>query len=333
MSRTHGGINSTSKGIRVPDYYPQAITPDLFQRAQAQRTTRKRIGGKNSSALRNLFAGIVKCQHCGAPMYYELQQRKGRRTGHKLKEGMKAHYIARTNRSYLICNNRRRGNMVNIGHGEMGQCRNSGKPRYEFLETAVLDTVLGLAMDDVSFSMPDQVAELEAQIAEHNRLTDAKRFRLSNLQLAIEEAFSSGLAKKAAELEAEIADDDAKAAMLEKELEREKGQTSPEEHLERVKGVRASLHAEDEEERYAARAKVLQALKRVVTMTCDMDGITTVMLANGLMAWRFDREGQPVGEPIDLRYRLDLHHGLIPRCIDQYPCAHWRIPMDMMCQG
>ncbi|WP_338422134.1 recombinase family protein [Novosphingobium decolorationis] len=23
----------------------------------------------------------------------------------------------------------------------------------------------------------------------------------------------------------------------------------------------------------------------------------------------------------------------IPRCIDQYPCAHWRIPMDMMRQG
>ena len=24
---------------------------------------------------------------------------------------------------------------------------------------------------------------------------------------------------------------------------------------------------------------------------------------------------------------------LIPRCIDQYPCAQWRIPMDMMRQG
>lgn len=24
---------------------------------------------------------------------------------------------------------------------------------------------------------------------------------------------------------------------------------------------------------------------------------------------------------------------VIPRCIDQYPCAHWRIPMDMMRQG
>ncbi|WP_139384116.1 hypothetical protein [Novosphingobium mathurense] len=43
--------------------------------------------------------------------------------------------------------------------------------------------------------------------------------------------------------------------------------------------------------------------------------------------------------------RLAFHYGaneqaiknsftpLIPRCIDQYPCAHWRIPMDMMRQG
>ena len=38
--------------------------------------------------------------------------------------------------------------------------------------------------------------------------------------------------------------------------------------------------------------------------------------------------------PASLRYVSEwLVQQLIPTCIDQYPCAHWRSPMDMMRQG
>lgn len=310
MSRTHGGINETSKGIRVPDYYPQAITPELFNRCIAQRATRQRFGGGQVNKLHNLFAGLVTCQHCGAPMYFQSQQQKGRVTGHRSKlDGRKLSYVSHVNRSYLMCNNRRRSNRVRLKGDEFGQCVNIGKPRYEHLEQAVLDTVLSLAMDNISFSMPDRVAEIEAQLAEFERRIEGKRFQLNNLVENLKERFSKILANQAADLEEEIDADEKRAQEMRKDLDREKGQASPEEHLERVREVRASLDSHHEEARYEARLRVMQALRTVITMRCDKDAVTTVMLAGELMAWKFDKNGELI-EKIDNRQRFDLQRGM-----------------------
>jgi DNA invertase Pin-like site-specific DNA recombinase len=311
MSRPHSGSKETTKGIRVPDYYPLAITADLFQRAIAHRATRQRIGGAQTSKLNNIFAGIVHCAHCNAPMYLASQQKAGRLTNHKLKDGTTSSYVAKVDRSYLQCNNRRRGNLVNVGQGKMGQCPNAGKPRYEHLEQAVLDTVLGLAMDNVSFSMPDRVADMEVQLAEHERQTQGKEFKLSNLQQAIAERFSAGLANMAGELEDEIAADIAAQNAMRDDLEREKGTASPEQHLQRVQEVRASLDSEDAETRYEARLRVMTAIKQVMSLRCDSGGYTIVTLVNGIINWKFDKNGDQIGQPVDIRHRQDLHRGLV----------------------
>ena len=310
MSRTHGGNNETSKGIRVPDYYPQAITPELFNRCIAQRATRQRFGGSQVNKLHNLFAGLVTCQHCGAPMYFQSQQLKGRITGHRSKrDGRKLSYVSHTSRSYLMCNNRRRSNQVRLKGDEFGQCVNIGKPRYEYLEQAVLNTVLSLAMNNLSFMVPDRVAELEAQLAELERLIEDKQFQLNNLAENLKERVSRILANQLADLEEDIGSKESRAQEMRRNLEREKGQASPEEHLERVREVRASLDSKDNQTRYEARLRVMQALRAVITMSCDKDGVTTVMLAGELMAWKFDNNGELIGH-IDNRLRLDLQRGM-----------------------
>jgi hypothetical protein len=78
-----------SKGIVIPDYYPQIVPTDLFNKAQATKQQRKAIGGKEVSRLRNLFAGLASCSECGSKMYYQLEQRKDRKVHHKTKKGEK----------------------------------------------------------------------------------------------------------------------------------------------------------------------------------------------------------------------------------------------------
>jgi hypothetical protein len=300
MSRTHGGINETSKGIRVLDYYPRVIEAAQFNRIAAIRAAKRRTGGRTEYRLFNLFAGMINCAECGATMYYQSQQRAGRLTNHKLKDGSPSTYVAGIDRSYMVCNNNRRGH----------KCANGARFRYEHLEDSVLDALLGLAMDNASFSLPNSVAEIEASLAEAERQLDGKRHQLDNLAQNLRERFSKILANQAGDLELEVEAEEKRLDEMREELAREKGQVSPEEHLNRVREVRASLSDEDPQARYEARERVKQALLRIARISCSKDGVATAMLANGLMAWRFDQQGKPIGQPLDLRNRLDLHRGL-----------------------
>lgn len=62
--------------------------------------------------------------------------------------------------------------------------------------------------------------------------------------------------------------------------------------------------------RFAARSRVLQAMRSVLRLRCDKDAVTTAMVAGGLVAWRFDKNGNQIGKAVDLRNRLDLQRGI-----------------------
>lgn len=301
MSRTHGGINETSKGLRVANHYPQAVTAELWARAQAVKSSRRGFGGPGEAQVNNLFSGSVFCARCGSPMYLQSQQRAGRPTNHRSRvDGRKLSYLAGTDRSYLMCNNNRRQH----------ECGNRARFRYEHLEPAILDAVLGVVIDDSRFSVPDSVAALAASVAELERLIEGKRFNLGQLRASLKERFSATVMDLVVELEGEIGADEQRLAEIADELRRESGGGSPQEQLERVREVRASLTAEDPDVRYAARSRVKQALSHLIRIDCDAEGVATVDVAAGLMAWRFNTQGEPLGS-VDLRGRLDLHRGLI----------------------
>lgn len=52
--------------IDKDDYFPRAISKDLFNQVQHRMSTRKRVGGRIGNGPTNIFAGIVRCGHCGA---------------------------------------------------------------------------------------------------------------------------------------------------------------------------------------------------------------------------------------------------------------------------
>jgi DNA invertase Pin-like site-specific DNA recombinase len=300
MSRTHSGINETAKGIVVPNHYPQAIPAELFARVEAVRKLRRFSGGPAEANVSNLLSGSAFCAGCGAPMYLQSQQKAGRKTNHKLKDGSTSSYVSGVDRSYLRCNNNRRKH----------ECQNNKAFRYEALEPAILDAVLNVAIDDKKFSVPDHVAALSANVAEAERLLDGKRQNLKSIVDTLGEHFIRALAIKAAEIEAEIDVEEAKLRDLKDELARQQGSANPNEHIARVREVKDSINSEDKEARYTARVRVKQALAFLTRSTFDAKGIVTVMLKNGIMAWRFDRQGNMLGEPVDLRNRLDLHRGI-----------------------
>lgn len=299
-SRGHSEIYKRDKGILINDYYPQAIPADLFNKVQSRRSSRRTMGGRAEKTMSNLFSGMAFCTCCGAAMYFQSQQRAGRLTNHKSKlDGRKLSYISKRDRSYLMCNNNRRQHV----------CTNNARYRYENLEDSILDAVLNVAMDNKSFEVADRAATVRTTIAETERLLEGKRYQLENLSEALRDRFSKTVNNQIADLEEEIDRDEAELKTMRATLLREEGDATPDEHLRRVAAVRDGLHSEVEEERYGARVRVRAALARVMTIQCDDKGIATAILANGLMAWRFNKQGQPRGT-VDLRNQLDTHKGL-----------------------
>ena len=300
LSRTHTGTVEMSKGIRVANHYPQAISADMFNKAQVVREGRQRTGGPGESNVSNLLSGSIFCSVCSAPMYFQSQQKAGRPTNHKSKlDGRKLSYIAGTDRSYLQCNNSRR----------LHACDNNTRYRYELLEPAILDAVLTVVIDDKRFAVPDHLAALSANVAELERMIEGKRHNLDAIVDNLGEVFVKALALKAQEIEQQIADDEVRLKKLRYTLSRETGGANPAEHVQRVREVRAGISSDDKEVRYSARVRVKQALSHLIRISCDKPGVATVILANGLMAWRFSTQGELL-EAVDLRNRPDLHAGL-----------------------
>lgn len=52
--------------IDKPDYFPPALSSDLFNRVQYRLAERKRPAGQIGKGILNIFAGIMRCGHCGS---------------------------------------------------------------------------------------------------------------------------------------------------------------------------------------------------------------------------------------------------------------------------
>ncbi|MCD1591788.1 recombinase family protein [Qipengyuania citrea] len=301
-SRKHSEAahHAVSKGIVIPDYYPQIVSTDLFNKAQATKKQRKAIGGKETSRLRNLFAGLASCTECGSKMYYQLEQRRGRKVSHKIKgTGEKRTYTVRTDRSSFRCNSNRRA----------AGCANKTRIRYETLETTILDVLLTSALDNRDFAMPDRIAEIENAIAERERHITHLEAQAKNLVDNLAARFSEALANRLGDLEDEIGAEREKNEALRSELSGAKGSASPEQHIARVREVRGSLQDEDEEVRYAARSKVSHALRNIIgSMQCYPD--KRVYVHTDLFSIRINADGSH--DVLDVVEQAKAHREQLP---------------------
>lgn len=264
-------------GDSIPDYFPQIVPMDLFERVSAEAARRARkdhSGGRNAGhELPNLFGSLVRCAECGKSLRYARWNRAGRNKRGK---------SFRRDQGSLICPT-----------AFDGGCTNRKYLAYLTFEDAVLNLVLHIAMDDAAFSRKDEVARLNITVAEKARAVELARAKAEKLWEVWAENETDMRKRLSEKAEAEAEELASNLTALQQQLATAKGAASSAEHLARVADVRRNLYCEDRSQRYALRNKVAVALKQVLSgITVDHDMNARIEIARGLMVYEIDRKGR-----------------------------------------
>lgn len=276
----HPRSKGVSTGERIENYYPRVVDADLVARARAGLTDRRGTGGSNRSEARNLFAGKVKCGHCGNNMVRTVQRQKFQ---------------------YFIC----QGAQTRSG------CTNRGY-RYDYFEQAALKEILHLALDDKFFQRPDETKPLIAALAEANKAIEnkvAEQQRLLGFVMRSPDASEAEAMLNA--IRPELAAMKADRDKLQRQLDQARGAVTPEEHRQRVLQVSNAIYAAEPEVRDAARRKVREAIASIVdTAVCEAkpDKRIQMSLAGGRVGYQFDNRGN-ILQSFNLYNRPDLQRG------------------------
>ncbi|MDE2428004.1 MAG: recombinase family protein [Burkholderiales bacterium] len=98
------GLYTPKKAIgasSIPNYYPQIISETDFKLAKEGMENRRWIGGRNSHAVRNLFAGLCICYKCRSPM--RIVSAGGKHTYIRCSAAYYAHGCDEVRMPYLAC--------------------------------------------------------------------------------------------------------------------------------------------------------------------------------------------------------------------------------------
>jgi DNA invertase Pin-like site-specific DNA recombinase len=279
-----GEYHPRSKGVptgeRIHNYYPRVVDADLVARARAGLMDRRGTGGTNRGEARNLFAGKVKCGHCGNNMIRTVQRQKFQ---------------------YFIC----QGAQTRSG------CTNRGY-RYDYFEKAALAEILHLALDDRFFQQPDETKPLIAALADANKAIENKEaeqrrllgFIMRNNDASEAEALLNSIRPEVVAMRKERDE-------LQRALDKARGAVSHEEHRQRVLAVSNAIYADEPGVRDAARRKVRDAIASVVDrVVCEAkpDKRIQMSLAGGRVGYQLDNRGN-ILQSFNLYNRPDLQRG------------------------
>lgn len=291
-SRRKGQIRGTNVGDVIPDYYPQIISLSQFERVSSKRNTRN-LGGA-SKTRHNLFAGLVRCGQCGQRMSYLKKQSAGREVRNPKTGTVTVH---KNPSIYFKCSGAVRGN----------RCDHQGGFNYQYLQDAVLDNLLTLALDDAHFVQQHVAIHIADQLAaakrELDRLEDSANEALT---MTLDKAFrhDERVKRRYADLSEQTDKQKALVEKLDVALVAAKGRVTPGEHLARVAFVRDAIDSQDDKERDGARSKVMEALQQIVgQITFQPNRTIEVSAVEGMVGFQFDDKG-------NLLKRFDLTGGL-----------------------
>ena len=228
-------------GDVITDYYPRIIDPDLHAKAMRSMAGRsRRVAGRGRSLV-NLFAGLASCT-CGARMTFRGKGRKQRADGSWVAE------------DYLICDSYQRGR----------GCRSGHHFNYAQWSGGVLTAILHAAMSDRHFASPEVVRALEIELAERSR---AHKLSSERAEKALALHIDTGRPEPRAKWLEFIAEIDQHAEAireLQTRLVEARGAVSPDEHLRRIEALRDRLDDEDEQVRFVARSRVMEAMHELI---------------------------------------------------------------------
>ena len=236
------GERRTLVGEAIPDYYPRIVDADLQASATRAIAGRQRRVAGRGRRLSNLFSGLARCGSCGSKMTLRAKGLRTRADGSEVRE------------DYLVCDAYQRG----CG------CRSGHHFNYGQWSDGVLTAILHAAMNDRHFSSPEVVRPLEIELAERTRARKAASARAEKaLALHLDTGRPEPRAKWL-EFVAEADDHDVAIRGLQSRLVDARGAVSPEEHLRRIGALRDTLDDRDEQVRFMARSRVMEAIHELV---------------------------------------------------------------------
>ncbi len=258
------------------DFYPQAITTEKFNRAQAALAMRKSNAKPAANRQHSVLTCLVFCDECGGGAHFE--QRVGRQLSYTRTNGEVRTYQVKERRS-LRCDRARRKHA----------CSNDAKLSYDVVEKTVLEELLPQL---VARPAADLVAQqLREQIAEAVRHQKATQSKLNNIIEAIEDGGSKALVQRAATLENQLEQQGVEIKSLQVKLDIETSTPARHDDIALVETLRAELDSVNPETRRYARSRVNMGLRRLLHRI-DIESTNTFRIwSDEDTWWWFDENG------------------------------------------
>ncbi len=226
----------------IEGYFPMVVDLGLHARTTAARQARSRRTRGKGRRLANIFSGLATCEQCGARMTLRAKGRQIRGDGTVVHE------------DYLVCNSYQRG--AGCDHGYHWNLEKWGD--------AILDLIIEHAFEDRHFTPAHVVREVESRLARAERsLAACEAKAASALELFVE----SGRDEPKALWNRLVSEGDdlrSKLKQIQVELVIARGAVSPEEHQERVAALRGAMNDPDDDVRFEARSRIMQALGELI---------------------------------------------------------------------
>lgn len=263
--------------ILATDFYPQAITAEKFNLAQAALKQRKSNQKRTGEALhRNLLSQLAYCSECGGGAHFEHTTNSVQR--YTKVSGEVVNYRRRTYRR-LRCDRARRKH----------SCDNRAVIDYDVVERTVLDELLPRL---VNKPIEDRtIVALREKISEQARRMEANQNRLKNLVNAVEEGSSKAIVQRIGALEAELEKQASEIENLQRQLNVELSKPSTTDDLALIGSLRAELTSEDAGVRTYARGRVNMTLRRLLHRIALHPNDTFSIWPNENTWWLFDERG------------------------------------------
>lgn len=268
------------------DFYPQAITTEKFNRAQAALAMRKSNAKPAANRQHSILTCLVFCGECGGGAHFE--QRVGRQLSYTRTNGELRTYWVKEKRS-LRCDRARRNHA----------CSNDAKLSYDVVETTILDELLPQLVTRPSANLAAQ--QLRERIAEVVRQQETTQAKLNNIIEAIEDGGSKALVQRMGTLEARLEQQGTEIETLQAKLDMETSKPAHHDDVALVESLRAELDSDDPEIRRYARSRVNMGLRRLLHRI-DIEATNTFRIwPDEDTWWWFDENGTL----LDGEYRLN----------------------------
>jgi DNA invertase Pin-like site-specific DNA recombinase len=242
-------VTSDGKTLAT-DFYPQAITAEKWNRAQAALSLRK--GNQSNVKVfgnRNLLSQMVFCEKCGGGAHF------GHTTNSVQKytkvSGEVVNYRRKTYRK-LRCDRARRNH----------DCDNDTILNYDVVETTVLDEMLPQLVRKRDAN--EEITKLREQMAELIRLRDAAQVKLNNLIDVLAEGGPKAIVERVTVVEEELERLTGEIVAVQKDIAVEAAKPDGDDDIASVERLRAELTSENDEVRIYARGRTNMSLRRLI---------------------------------------------------------------------